>query len=102
MHNPSDGPIEAPDEATAARNSRVGLVFFFVYLAFYGGFVVLSAFAPARMEQVVWGGLNLAVVCGFALILAAFCLALLYGFWVRNPVSADRPGGGPHSGRGGG
>jgi uncharacterized membrane protein (DUF485 family) len=65
------------------RNSRIGLTLFFVYLAFYAGFVILAAFAPELMERTPWAGVNLAIWYGFALILAAFVLALLYGALCR-------------------
>jgi uncharacterized membrane protein (DUF485 family) len=65
------------------RNSRIGLALFFVYLAFYAGFVLLAAFSPETMEQTPWAGVNLAIWYGFALILAAFALALLYGVLCR-------------------
>ncbi|MCA9212674.1 MAG: DUF485 domain-containing protein [Planctomycetales bacterium] len=61
------------------RNARIGLGLFFVYLLFYGGFVVLSAFSPDTMETIAFGGVNLAVVYGFGLIIVAFVLALAYG-----------------------
>jgi uncharacterized membrane protein (DUF485 family) len=62
---------------TIARNVRLGLILFVIYVLFYGGFVALSAFAPGVMARDV-GGVNLAIVYGFALILAAFVLALIY------------------------
>ena len=52
---------------------------FFVYLVLYAGFVVLNAVAPEVMETKPVAGLNLAVLYGFGLILAAFVLAIVYG-----------------------
>lgn len=73
------------DPASAARkwNTRLGLILFFVYLVLYLGFVLISAFAPDQMEQIVGAGLNLAVVYGFALIVVAFAMSLIYGFMCR-------------------
>ncbi|MCH7989351.1 MAG: DUF485 domain-containing protein [Planctomycetes bacterium] len=65
------------------RNSRIGLVLFGIYLLLYGGFVFLNAFSPESMEATPVAGVNLAIVFGFGLILAAFVLALLYGFLCR-------------------
>ena len=65
------------------RNSRLGLAMFFIYLAFYAGFVLLAAFSPETMERTPWAGVNLAIWYGFALIAAAFLLALLYGMLCR-------------------
>ena len=61
------------------RNTRIGLVLFLLYLLLYGGFVLLSAFWPESMEWAVLEGINLAIVYGFGLIVAAFVLALTYG-----------------------
>ncbi len=62
-----------------SRNARLGLVLFFVYLALYGGFVFLNAFSPKTMEWTPVGGINLAILYGFGLIIAALVMALLYG-----------------------
>jgi uncharacterized membrane protein (DUF485 family) len=69
---------EQEDAAVVAYNTRVGVVLFFVYVAFYGGFMALSAFRPELMSKPFAGGANLAVGYGFALIVAALVLALLY------------------------
>ncbi len=68
----------------ASRNARLGLVLFVVYLLFYGGFVGLNAFAPEVMEWTPAAGINLAILYGMALILAAFLLALVYGWLCRS------------------
>jgi uncharacterized membrane protein (DUF485 family) len=68
------------------RNARIGLILFFVYLAFYVGFVLLAAFAPTTMERIPFAGVNLAIWYGFGLIIAAFVLALLYGWLCRIEV----------------
>lgn len=73
--------------ATAARNARHGLRLFAVYLLLYGGFVGINAFAPQWMEIRPVAGINLAILYGMGLILAAFVLALLYGWLCRKPVS---------------
>jgi uncharacterized membrane protein (DUF485 family) len=79
------------------RNSRYGIWLFVVYLAFYGGFVLLAAFSPATMARTPWAGVNLAIWYGFALIAAALLLALLYGWLCRVEVagmndSSSEPG----------
>lgn len=79
-----------------ARNARIGLVLFGVYLLLYGGFVLLNAFAPETMDATpIIDGVNLAILCGIGLIIAAFVLALLYGFLCR---SSDEPGDGREAG----
>jgi uncharacterized membrane protein (DUF485 family) len=61
------------------RNTRLGLRLFLLYALFYLAFVLVNAFAPAWGEWKVIAGLNLAVTWGFALIVFAFVLALIYG-----------------------
>lgn len=61
------------------RNARIGFVLFGVYLVLYGGFLLLNAFSPKTMELTPFAGVNLAILYGFGLIIAALILALLYG-----------------------
>lgn len=77
-------PNERPE--IVSRNTRIGLVLFAIYLVLYCGFVLVNAFAPELMEQSA-GGANFAIWSGFGLILAAFLLALIYGWLCR----ADSP-----------
>ena len=85
----SDTPEPGPSDVSAvtsdddhpdliAGHARAGLWLFGVYLMLYGGFVGLSAFAPGLMAREPLGGLNLAVLYGMGLILAAVVLALVY------------------------
>ena len=78
-------PKEKEDSAIVAHNSRWGVRLFAVYVIFYGGFMALSAFWPEVMSQPWVGGINLAVVYGFALIVSALVLALLYMRVCRKP-----------------
>ena len=63
------------------HNGRVGLVLFGVYVILYVGFVLLNAFAPEVMEITPLAGVNLAVLYGFGLIVAAVMVAIIYG-WI--------------------
>lgn len=69
---------EQEDAAVVAYNTRIGVILFVVYVLFYGCFMGLSAFWPEVMSKPFLLGANLAVVYGFALIVAALALALLY------------------------
>ncbi len=83
-----DAPPSAPevhDEVAVRRNARYGLVLFVIYLAIYGAFVALNAFWPAVMAREAFAGLNIAVVYGFGLIVAALVLAAVYGWLCRTP-----------------
>ena len=77
---------ESEDAATIARNTRVGIWFFVVYLVMYTGFVLLNTFVPGVMERTPVAGVNLAILYGFALIIAALAMALLYGWMCSKPV----------------
>lgn len=80
-------PANAPPHA-----SRLGLSLFVIYTLLYLGFVLLNAFATDTMDVVVVAGLNLAIVYGFGLILAAITMAFIYGFALRGDgraASAD-------------
>lgn len=86
------GPVHAKeieDPRIAARNARYGMALFLVYLAFYGGFVGLNAFAPAQMESTPAFGLNLAILYGFGLIIAAMLLSLVYSWLCRGGSNPD-------------
>ena len=71
------------------RNARIGLVLFCIYLLLYGGFVFLSAFSPHTMEMRPVAGVNLAILYGFGLIVAALVLALIYGYLCRDTGDGD-------------
>lgn len=78
-----------------ARNTRWGLVLFAVYLAFYCGFVLLAAFAPETLARLPFAGVNLAIWYGFALIVVALVLALIYGWACRGDSNGGSPGDRP-------
>ncbi len=66
------------------RDARIGLSLFGVYLLLYGGFVFLNAFSPQTMELMPIAGINLAIIYGFGLIVAALVLAVAYGWICRS------------------
>ncbi|QDT65280.1 DUF485 domain-containing protein [Calycomorphotria hydatis] len=74
------------------RNQRIGLSLFFCYLFLYGGFVFLAAFFPEVMDRMAFKGLNVAIVYGFVLIIAALIAALIYGFACK-PEEDTQPAG---------
>ena len=79
MHlDPSREPTDPDAPRGWSHNARVGLALFVAYLLLYGGFVGLATFAPGAMARPALAGVNLAVVYGFGLIVAALVLALVY------------------------
>ena len=63
-----------------ASNRGLGLILFAFYLVLYGGFVALNTFWPQAAGKPVFGGINLAIIYGLGLIIAAIVLALVYAF----------------------
>jgi uncharacterized membrane protein (DUF485 family) len=86
MSHWNHGPDEHDDgnqPHIASRNARLGIWLFAVYLAFYAGFVLLGTFAPDRLAQRPWAGVNMAIWYGLGLIVAAFAVALGYSWLCR-------------------
>ncbi len=64
------------DKASSFK-TRVGIWMFVLYAVIYVGFVVINTFEPQLMGSDI-GGLNLAVIYGFGLIVFALMLAFVY------------------------
>jgi uncharacterized membrane protein (DUF485 family) len=79
-------PVEHSAPTTEKENSRLGLLLFAVYFAIYAAYVIINAFWPEWMDQVLWSGLNLAILYGMGLILGAFLLALAYARLCKSPT----------------
>jgi uncharacterized membrane protein (DUF485 family) len=71
-------------DPAAAFKSRLGIWMFFCYLVVYVIFVAINVGNPLLMERIVWRGLNLATVYGFALIVIALLQALVYDAFCRS------------------
>ena len=65
------------------QHSRLGLWLFLAYLAVYAGFVWLAAFCGPTLAKAPFGGVNLAIIYGFVLIISPLLLALAYLRWAR-------------------
>jgi uncharacterized membrane protein (DUF485 family) len=75
LHEPA--AKTGPDPAFLFKR-RLGAWMFVLYALVYAGFVVVNLVRPGAMEIVLFGGLNVAVVYGFGLIIFALVLALIY------------------------
>ena len=84
----ADSPNHDNHPEVTSHNARYGLILFAVYVLLYAGFMTLSAFAPKLMAATPFGGVNLAILYGLALILAALILAMIY---MRLARSSPRP-----------
>jgi uncharacterized membrane protein (DUF485 family) len=82
----SSPSLETESAVDAARNARIGLVLFALYLAFYAAFVILTAFAAEWMQTEI-AGVNVAIYSGFGLIAGAFLMALVYLWLCRSNVN---------------
>ena len=78
LHEPA-AEVHGVDEAAAFKR-RLGLIMLAVYGAIYVVFIVINVAWPKAMGTIVVGGLNLAIVYGFALIFIAFILAIAYNW----------------------
>ena len=86
--------MKTTESVSAAReyNTRLGLFLFGIYLVLYLGFVLINAFDADVMDTIAFAGLNLAIVYGFALIVIALVLALIYGVMCRSEPVRDKTG----------
>ncbi|MCK7491952.1 MAG: DUF485 domain-containing protein [Comamonadaceae bacterium] len=95
LHEPA--AKSGPDPAFPYKR-RLGAWMFVLYALVYAGFVVVNLVRPGPWRPVVFGGLNLAVVYGFGLIIFALVLALVYNracgrMEKRLPAGRAREGG---------
>lgn len=74
----------------SARNSRIGLWLFLVYSIIYAGFIAISCADPKLMASRPFGGVNLAILYGFALIVIALILALVYMYFCKKNADDHR------------
>lgn len=64
-------------DKAASFKTRVGIWMFVLYATIYVGFILINTFSPHLMGSDI-GGLNLAIVYGFGLIIFALMLAFVY------------------------
>ena len=73
------------------QSVRYGLWLFGLYVVLYGGFIALATFRHDLLARTPLGGINVAILYGFGLIVAALLLALLYLFLCRHrPKPGER------------
>lgn len=75
LHEPA---TPAGKDPAGPYKMRLGIRMFIFYSLFYASFVAINLLAPLAMAKIVFAGLNLATVYGFALILVALIEALIY------------------------
>ena len=75
LHEPA---TPAGKDPASPYKMRLGIKMFFFYAFFYALFVAINLISPLTMSTIVFAGLNLATVYGFALIIGALIQALIY------------------------
>jgi len=75
LHEPA---APSGKDYAVAYKTRLGVWMFLFYSLFYIGFVAINLSSPLSMGKIVFAGLNLATVYGFALIIFALIQALVY------------------------
>ena len=75
LHEPV---YESGVDNASKKKARLGVRFFFLYLFFYAGFVVIGVFNYELLAQEVAMGLSLALFYGIGLIVFAVLLGILY------------------------
>jgi hypothetical protein len=75
LHEPA---TPAGKDLAGPYKMRLGIRMFIFYTLFYAGFVAINLLFPLAMGTIIFMGLNLATVYGFALIIVALIEALVY------------------------
>lgn len=78
------------DSPATKRNTRYGLILFALYFILYGGFMVLNVFYGGVMGEPSLGGVNVAILYGFGLIVAALALAGVYMYLCKAGSRRDQ------------
>lgn len=80
LHEPA---TPAGKDPAGPYKVRLGIWMFIAYSLFYASFVAINLLFPIAMASIVFAGLNLATVYGFALIIVALLAALVYDWLCR-------------------
>jgi uncharacterized membrane protein (DUF485 family) len=80
LHEPAK---PAEKDPAGPYKIRLGIRMFIFYSLFYASFVAINLLFPQAMAAVIFAGLNLATVYGFALIIVALIAALIYDLLCR-------------------
>ena len=78
LHEPA---VQVGIENASKKKASLGVWFFFIYLFFYAGFVIIGVWNYELLATEVFMGLNLALVYGMGLIIFAVLLGILYNYF---------------------
>jgi|SRR5690606_35898980 len=79
MFHENETPVK--EDYASKKKARLGIIFFFIYLFLYGGFVTIGVVNYELLAIDTLGGLNLATFYGIGLIVFAVLLGILYNFY---------------------
>ncbi len=82
----ADATAEDKPIAYKSPNERLGLILFLLYFVLYGSFIIITVYDYTILGREVFAGINLAIVYGMTLIIAAIVLAVLYAFMAKPDV----------------
>jgi uncharacterized membrane protein (DUF485 family) len=77
-HQPA---VELGRDLSIPKKTKLGVIFFLIYLAIYTGFVVIGTLFADVLGGRVFANLNLAVIYGMGLIILAAIMGLFYNFF---------------------
>ncbi len=75
LHGPA---VELGEDKSSKYKSKLGLILFFVYFVVYAVFVYIGISHTSLLEEKLFGGLNLAVIYGYGLIILAIIMGVVY------------------------
>ncbi len=75
LHEPAK---ELGEDLASTRKSKLGLILVCVYGLFYFAFVLIGIFFTDLLSIRLFGGLTLAIVYGFSIIILAIVMGLIY------------------------
>ncbi len=78
LHEPA---VQVGIENASKKKASLGVWFFFIYLFFYAGFVIIGVWNYELLATEVFIELNLALVYGMGLIIFAVLLGILYNYF---------------------
>ena len=76
-HGPA---VELGVDHASSKKAKLGVLFFFIYLIFYTGFVVIGVVNYELLSDEFAFGLSLAIFYGIGLIIFAVLLGIVYNF----------------------
>ena len=78
LHEPA-ARIET--DKAASKKAKLGVKMFLFYTLVYAGFVLIGLTRPEWMGLEAIGGLNLAILYGFGLIVLAIVMGFIYNYF---------------------